>query len=221
MAKRIKSDMQKECKGVKVTILGRDALKKQKMGLFLGVNAGSAYAPQLVHLRYVPKKKSKNSKHYALVGKGLTFDSGGYSLKPSGSMINMKFDMAGAATVYGAFRAAVLAKSPHTISCFLGITDNMVNSKATVPDSIHYARSGKSVEILNTDAEGRLVLADVLHYACDFKPDFIVDAATLTGACAMALGTMCGVMGNNQAFIDRFLRFAKERGEAAWQLPNP
>ncbi|MBT4792960.1 MAG: leucyl aminopeptidase [Halobacteriovoraceae bacterium] len=207
-------------KGVKLKVLGMKELQKEKMGLFLSVNAGSAYDPRLVHLTYTPKKATKNTKHYALVGKGLTFDTGGYSLKPGGSMVGMKFDMGGSATVYGAFRAAVLNDAPYKITCILGMTDNAVNESATTPDAVVTARNGKTVEILNTDAEGRLVLADCLDYACDLKPDYIIDAATLTGACLVALGTeVCAVLGNNDAFTKKVLTSAKNQDEYMWQLP--
>ena len=187
-AKEIEKDV-KNLKNVKIKVLGKAELKKEKMGMFLSVNAGSAYEPRLVHLTYTPPKATSKTKHIALVGKGLTFDTGGYSLKPGASMMNMKFDMAGSSTVYAAFRAAAELKLPVKISCYLGITDNAVNHLATMPDSIVTARNGKTVEILNTDAEGRLVLGDVVNYACDNKPDAIIDAATLTGAVLVALGS--------------------------------
>ncbi|MGB0453686.1 MAG: leucyl aminopeptidase [Bacteriovoracaceae bacterium] len=219
-AKRVEQDVKKNLKGVKVNILGKAEIKKEKMGCFLSVNAGSAYDPKLVHLTYTPKKVTKNTKHVALVGKGLTFDTGGYSLKPSTAMVNMKFDMAGSSTVYAAFRAAVLLGANVKISCYLGLTDNAVSSEATMPDSIVTARNGKTVEILNTDAEGRLVLADVLSYASDHKPDYMINAATLTGACLVALGhEVCGIMGNNQKFIDTLLKTAGNSDERMWQLP--
>lgn len=221
-AKRIEKDVKTALKGhnVKVNILGKAELKKEKMGCFLAVNAGSAYEPRLVHLTYTPKKATKNTKHFALVGKGLTFDTGGYSLKPAASMMNMKFDMGGSATVYGAFRAAVLNNSPYKISLVLGMTDNAVSSLATMPDSIVTARNGKTVEILNTDAEGRLVLADCLDYASDLKPNYIIDAATLTGACLIALGNqVCAVLGNDDKFIKKVQDSAKNQDEYMWQLP--
>ena len=190
------------------------------MGLFLSVNAGSAFAPRMAHLTYTPKKVTNKTKHIVLVGKGLTFDSGGYSLKPAGSMMNMKFDMAGSATVYGAFRAAVLLKADVKITCLLGMTDNMVNAHATTPDSIVTARNGMTVEILNTDAEGRLVLADCLSFASDLKPDAIIDSATLTGAVLVSLGSeVCGIMGNNQKLTDSLLKSAEKTNEYMWQLP--
>jgi len=219
-AKRIEKDAKDNLKGVKVKTLGKAELKKEKMGLFLSVNAGSGYEPKLVHLTYTPKKVTKNTKHIALVGKGLTFDTGGYSLKPSASMAGMKFDMGGSATVYGAFRAAVLNGSPYKITCILGMTDNAVNELATMPDSIVKARNGLTVEILNTDAEGRLVLADCLDYACDLKPNTVINAATLTGACLVALGTeVCAVLGNHDKTVKSLLSSAKQSDEYMWQLP--
>ncbi len=218
-AKKVVADC-KGIKGVKTKVLGKADLKKHKMGMFLSVNAGSAYAPQLVHLTYTPTKVTKNTKHIAFVGKGLTFDTGGYSLKPGGSMVNMKFDMAGSATVYGAFRAIAMLGLPVKVSCFLGMTDNAVNEHATMPDSIVTAKNGKTVEILNTDAEGRLVLGDVLTYASEFKPDSIIDAATLTGACLIALGTeVCGLMGNDPKLAESLKKAAKAADEYMWELP--
>ncbi len=218
-AKMVLNDV-KGIKGVKAKVLGKADLKKQKMGMFLSVNAGSAYEPQLVHLTYTPSKVTKNTKHIALVGKGLTFDTGGYSLKPGASMVNMKFDMAGSATVFGAFRAVALLGLPVKVSCFLGMTDNAINSLATMPDSIVTAKNGKTVEILNTDAEGRLVLGDVLTYASEQKPDAIIDAATLTGACLIALGTeVCGVMGNDDKLKSALKKAADNTDEYIWELP--
>lgn len=219
-AKRVEDDAKKNLKGVKVKVLNKAQIKAEKMDMFLSVNAGSAYEARLVHLTYEPTKKTKNTKHIVLVGKGLVFDTGGYSLKPGANMMNMKYDMAGSATVYGAFRAAALLKPNVKITCILGITDNAVNSHATMPDSIVTARNGKTVEILNTDAEGRLVLGDLLDYACDLKPDGIINAATLTGAVLVALGNqITGAMGNNQKWVDTILKAAKDCDEYMWQLP--
>ncbi len=218
-AKEIEKDA-KSLKNVKVKVLGVPELKKEKMGMFLSVNAGSAFGARLVHLTYTPSKATSKTKHIALVGKGLTFDTGGYSLKPGASMMNMKFDMAGSATVYAAFRAAALLQLPVKISCYLGMTDNAVNEHATMPDSIVTARNGKTVEILNTDAEGRLVLGDVVNYACDSKPDALIDAATLTGAILVALGNeVCGLFSNNQKLADSLLKSAKNTDEYMWQMP--
>ncbi|MFZ4713918.1 MAG: leucyl aminopeptidase family protein [Bacteriovoracaceae bacterium] len=219
-SKLIQDDVKKNLKGVKVKILGRAEMKKEGMNLLLSVNAGSAYEPQLVHLTYTPKKVSPKTKHYALVGKGITFDTGGYSLKAGANMMGMKFDMAGSATMYGAFRAAVMSDCAQKLTCILAITDNAVSSLATMPDSVIVGRNGKTVEILNTDAEGRLILADAVDYACDQNPDGIIDAATLTGACIVALGSqVAGLMTNNQKFADKLLASAEAEEEYVWQLP--
>ncbi len=207
-------------KGVKIKVLNKADIKKEKMNLFLSVNAGSYYEPRLVHLTYTPKKVTSKTKHIALVGKGVTFDTGGYSLKPPGSMVGMKFDMGGSATVYGAFRAAVLLGSPYKITCVLAITDNMVDAKGNVPDSIITGRNGKTVEILNTDAEGRLCLADALDYTCDLKPNVIIDAATLTGACLVAFGKeVCAVLGNDKSLVKSLYKSAENVDEYIWELP--
>jgi len=219
-AKRIEADVKKNLKGVKVKILNKAQIQKEKMGLFLSVNSGSGYEPRLVHLTYEPTKATSKTKHIALVGKGITFDTGGYSMKPAASMAGMKNDMGGSATVYGAFRAAVLEKAPVKITCILALTDNAVNSFATFPDAIVAGRNGKTVEILNTDAEGRLILADALDYACDQNPHYIIDAATLTGACLVALGNqVCAILGNDQKWIEEILSAAKHQDEYMWQLP--
>lgn len=218
-AKLIEKDV-KSIQRVKYKHLGKADLKKEKMNLFLSVNAASAHDPRLVHLTYTPAKVTKNTKHICFVGKGLTFDTGGLSLKPSGSMVNMKFDMAGSATVYGAFRAAAMLQPNVKITCILGITDNAVSDTATMPDSIIKGRNGMTVEILNTDAEGRLVLADCLDYACDQNPDLIIDSATLTGACLMALGTeVCGMMTNDSKLAAKIKKSADAVNESVWELP--
>jgi leucyl aminopeptidase len=219
-ARLVEADVKKSLKGVKIKILNKAQIQKEKMGLLLCVNAGSFYEPRIVHLTYEPAKMTSKTKHVALVGKGITFDTGGYSLKPGANMMGMKNDMGGSATVYGAFRAAVLEKAPIKITCILVITDNAVNSQATVPDSIIIGRNGKSVEILNTDAEGRLILADGLDYACDQNPDYIIDAATLTGAALVALGNqVAAILGNDQKWINEILAAAKDQDEYMWQLP--
>ena len=216
-AKRVEEDVKKNLKGVKVKILNKAQIQKEKMGMLLSVNAGSAYEPRIVHLTYEPARSNSKTKHIALVGKGITFDTGGYSLKPGASMAGMKNDMGGSATVYGAFRAAVLEKAPVKITCILAMTDNAVNEHATMPDSIVTARNGKTVEILNTDAEGRLILGDALDYACDQNPHYIIDAATLTGACLVALGNqVCAILGNDQKWIEEILKAAKTKDEYMW-----
>lgn len=219
-ARRIEADVKKNLKGVKIKVLNKAAIQKERMNLFLSVNSGSAYEPRLVHLTYEPAKMTSKTKHIALVGKGITFDTGGYCIKPGTSMAGMKYDMGGSATVYGAFRAAVLEKAPVKITCILAITDNAINSLATFPDAIVTGRNGKTVEILNTDAEGRLILADAVDYACDQNPHCIVDAATLTGACLVALGNqVCAILGNDQKWINEIMGSAKAQDEYMWQLP--
>lgn len=219
-AKRIEADVKKNLKGVKIKILNKAQIQKEKMGMFLSVNAGSAYEPRLVHLTYEPARATAKTKHVALVGKGITFDTGGYCIKPGASMAGMKNDMGGSATVYGAFRAAVLEKAPIKITCILAITDNAINEWATVPDAVITARNGKTCEVLNTDAEGRLILGDALDYACDLNPHYIIDAATLTGACLVALGNqVCAILGNDQKWINEILGAAKNQDEYMWQLP--
>jgi leucyl aminopeptidase len=219
-ARRVEADVKANLKGVKIKILNKAQIQKEKMGMFLSVNSGSAYEPRLVHLTYEPAKSTSKTKHIALVGKGITFDTGGYSLKPGASMAGMKNDMGGSATVYGAFRAAVLEKAPVKITCILAMTDNAVNEHATFPDAIVTARNGKTVEILNTDAEGRLILGDALDYACDQNPHYIIDAATLTGACLVALGNqVCAILGNDQKWINEILGAASAQDEYMWQLP--
>lgn len=219
-ARRIEADVKKSLKGVKIKVLNKAQIQKERMNLFLSVNAGSAYEPRLVHLTYEPAKMTSKTKHIALVGKGITFDTGGYCIKPGTSMAGMKYDMGGSATVYGAFRAAVLEKAPVKITCILAITDNAINSLATFPDAIVTGRNGKTVEILNTDAEGRLILADAVDYACDQNPHCIVDAATLTGACLVALGNqVCAILGNDQKWMNEIMASAKAQDEYMWQLP--
>jgi len=218
-AAEVEKDAKKLAK-VTVKVLNETQIKKECMGLLLAVNAGSTHAPRVVHLTYNPTGATKKTKHIALVGKGLTFDTGGYSLKPPTSMPGMKGDMAGAATAYAAFKAAVSFKPKIKISCFLGITDNMISGGATTPDAIVTSRSGKTVEILNTDAEGRLVLADVLDYACDFKPDVIIDVATLTGAILVALGDeICGLFSNDDKLAEKLETSAKLAEEYMWRMP--
>jgi len=225
-AKMITDDAKTLGTSVSIKTLNKTQLEKEKMNLLLSVNQGSNHPPYLIHLHYRPRQKGnqkgnkKAKKHVALVGKGITFDTGGHSLKISGSMMNMKFDMAGSATVYAAFRTAVKLNLEVEISCFLAITDNAISNTATFPDSIITARNGKTVEILNTDAEGRLILADALDYACDQKPDCIIDVATLTGACVAALGTeVAGLMSNNDTLSDDLLKSAKAVDEYLWRLP--
>ncbi len=201
-----------------VKVMGRSELKRLKMGAFLAVAQGTPQDPKLIVLEYRGGRRGEAP--VALVGKGLCFDSGGISIKPAPNMELMKFDMSGAAGVLGAMEAIARLKPRINVVALVGSTTNMLSGEAMKPGDVVRAMSGKSIEIQNTDAEGRLVLADVLSYARRYEPQVIVDAATLTGACVVALGnTTVGVMGNDQAVIDEVLAAGRRGNEVGWQLP--
>lgn len=203
--------------GLSCKVLSEKDAENEKMGLFLAVGQGSSREGKIVVLEYKPKDAEKT---VALVGKGITFDSGGISIKPSMKMEDMRHDMTGAATMMGAILLASRRKIKNRIVAILAFTENMPDGDAITPSSVVYARNGKSVEIINTDAEGRLILADVLDYAHDFKPDVIVNAATLTGAVGVALGRHCaGLMSNDRAVADEIHRISNELNERTWELP--
>lgn len=203
---------------VTVEVLDEEALREQGFGGILGVGQGSDRPPRLVRLEYAPGDADR---HVALVGKGITFDTGGLSLKPAASMVGMKYDMAGAATVLGVLRAVASVGAPVKVTAWLCMADNMPSGRATRPGDVLRLLDGTTVEVLNTDAEGRLVLADGLVAASRENPDVIVDVATLTGAILVALGTRhTGVMGDDGA-VAAYLAAAAETGEPAWQLPLP
>ncbi|MFE2281643.1 leucyl aminopeptidase [Streptomyces sp. NPDC059454] len=205
--------------GVKVQVLDEKALAKGGYGGILGVGAGSASGPRLVKLSYT---SSKAKKHLALVGKGITYDSGGISLKPAGHNETMKCDMSGAAAVFAAVVAAARLGLEVNITGWLALAENMPSGSATRPGDVLRMYSGKTVEVLNTDAEGRLVLADALWAASQEKPDAIVDVATLTGAMMLALGSRTfGIMANDDAFRSAVHGAAEEVGEPAWPMPLP
>ncbi|MBW1646340.1 MAG: leucyl aminopeptidase [Deltaproteobacteria bacterium] len=183
----------------------------------LAVGRGSVRPPRLVELRYTPAGESRA--HVALVGKGITFDSGGLSLKPAAGMETMKRDMAGAAAVLGALEIVAALRPPVTVTGILCLAENMPDARAQRPGDIITMKNGKTVEVKNTDAEGRLVLADGLLRAAELQPDYLVDIATLTGACLVALGDkIAGVLGD-QPLVDRLLQAGRESGEILWQLP--
>jgi leucyl aminopeptidase len=204
--------------GMKVTVLGRAEMQQEKMGSFLCVAQGTTQDPKLIALEY--SKGPKDAKPVALVGKGLCFDSGGISIKPAQGMEWMKFDMCGAAGVLGAMEAIGRLELPINVVGLIGSTTNMPSGEAVKPGDVVQASNGKFIEIINTDAEGRLVLADVLAYAKRFSPSAVIDAATLTGACVIALGhTATGVMGNDDALVQEVLDAGKRSGEPGWPLP--
>ncbi|MEU3618354.1 leucyl aminopeptidase [Streptomyces sp. NPDC006872] len=205
--------------GIKVQVLDEKALAKGGYGGILGVGSGSASAPRLVKLSYT---SAKATKHLALVGKGITYDSGGISLKPAGHNETMKCDMSGAAAVFAAVVAAARLGLEVNVTGWLALAENMPSGSATRPGDVLRMYSGKTVEVLNTDAEGRLVLADALWAASQEKPDAIVDVATLTGAMMLALGSRTfGIMANDDAFRTALHEAAEEVGEPAWPMPLP
>ncbi len=208
-----------EAGGFEVTVWNEKDVRREKLGGLLGVNRGSVQAPRFLHLRYEPEKPRGT---VALVGKGITFDSGGLSLKPPDAMVGMKGDMGGAAAVLGAFRAIAALGAKVRVLGFIPLTDNMTGGDATRVGDVLTIRNGKTVEVLNTDAEGRLVLADALSLATEAAPDAIVDLATLTGACMVALGERtAGLMGNHRGWMDQVNAAADAAGEPVWQLPLP
>ncbi|MEU3240790.1 leucyl aminopeptidase [Streptomyces violaceoruber] len=205
--------------GIKVQVLDEKALVKGGYGGILGVGAGSASGPRLVRLSYTSPKAKKS---LAFVGKGITYDSGGISLKPAGHNETMKCDMAGAAAVFAAVVAAARLGLEVNVTGWLALAENMPSGSATRPGDVLRMYSGKTVEVLNTDAEGRLVLADALWAASQDEPDAIIDVATLTGAMMLALGSRTyGIMANDDAFRSAVHEAAEESGEPAWPMPLP
>ncbi len=206
-------------KGVACRIFGKKDIERMKMGLFLAVNRGSDYPPRLVVMRYRGNPRSGEST--ALVGKGITFDSGGMNLKSSGNIEAMRSDMAGAAAVLYAFRAAVELKLPANLFAVVPLTENMLAARSYRPGDIYTAYNGKTVEIGNTDAEGRLILADAIAYTVDrLKPTRIVDIATLTGACTVTFGEIvAGMLSTDDDTADRLFRAGEATGERLWRLP--
>lgn len=220
MAKRAQEIAKgRSAEGLSCTVLGPPEIKKKKMEAFLSVAQGSDLPPRFIHLTYKPKKRTKDSKRIAIVGKGLTFDSGGISIKPSPGMEDMKYDMCGAAAVLGLFEALPGLGISHEVHGFVAACDNMPSGKSYKPGDIIGSMAGKTIEVLNTDAEGRLTLVDALTYAQGIKPDAMVDLATLTGACAVALGTATGIMSNDDDLRAAIHEASDATGELAWPLP--
>ncbi len=210
-------EMAEDASKLRVTILGMKELQKEKMGGILGVSKGSAEEPRVIVIEHRPKKPKKS---VVLVGKGVTFDSGGISIKPSAGMGWMKYDMCGAATVMGVMRAVADLDLPIKVVGLIPAVENMPSGTAIKPGDILTMSSGKTVEVDNTDAEGRLILADILHYSARFNPDIVIDYATLTGACVVALGhEAAGMMGNDQKLLDTLRKLGEEVGERVWPLP--
>lgn len=210
-------ELAKQFNNLTTTIHDHDALKKMGMGALLAVGQGSQQPPRLVEVHY---QGADNAPLVVLVGKGITFDSGGISLKPPAGMEEMKFDMAGAASVFGVLRACALLKLPIRVIGLMACAENMPSGSAVKPGDVVTSLSGQTIEITNTDAEGRLVLSDALTYAERFNPDFVIDIATLTGAVIIALGhEYTGMMSNDAELADLLLKAATESQDKTWQLP--
>ena len=204
--------------GLSIQVWDEKALAKDGFGGILAVGMGSSRPPRLVKIDYRPKGAKR---HLALVGKGITFDTGGLSLKPSEAMVGMKYDMTGAATAFQSVIAIAKLGLPVRVTAWLCLAENMPSGTAQRPDDVIKIRNGKTVEVLNTDAEGRLVLADGLSIASEAKPDLILDIATLTGAATIALGNRyAGLMGEDSA-IKTVENAAKDAGELVWHMPLP
>lgn len=198
-------------------VYNRDEIDKLGMGAFLAVGRGSIHSPKFIHMRYTCDNPVKK---IAIVGKGITFDSGGLDLKPAASMLTMKDDMSGAACVLAVIKAVTALNPNVEVHGLIAACENMINGCAYKPGDILRAKNGKTIEIDNTDAEGRLTLADALCYASELGVDEIIDIATLTGACMVALGTQAaGIMGNNDEFVKKLIAVANDAGERFWELP--
>jgi leucyl aminopeptidase len=206
--------------GLECEVLDQDRMKQLGMGSLLGVAQGSAEPPFLIIVRYKPAGTPSSADHLGLVGKGVTFDTGGVSIKPADGMEKMKYDMGGAAAVLGAMRAIARLKPSIAVTALVPTVENMVGDKAQRPGDIVTSMSGKTIEVLNTDAEGRLILADAITYAQKIGCTHLVDAATLTGAIVVALGHVnIGAFTNNEAMMARVMAATKAEGEKTWQMP--
>lgn len=204
-------------KKIKIKILNRDEIKKIGMNCLYSVGLGSKAEPYFIEMKYLPKNPQKR---VAIIGKGITFDSGGLSLKPTESMQTMKSDMAGAAIVLGLFKILKELELNYEVFGFIPLTENMPGEGALKPGDVIKAFNGKTIEVLNTDAEGRLILADALSYAVKNKSQLIIDFATLTGACIVALGDeIAGIMGNNKNLIHKLIEVGRQVNEKFWELP--
>ena len=206
--------------GLSCDVLDRDRMQQLGMGALLGVASGSAEPPAMIVLRYLPPDEPPSRDHLALIGKGVTFDTGGISIKPAESMDKMRYDMAGGAAVLGAMRAIAQLKPRIPVTGVIPTVENMPGSRAQRPGDIVTTLSGKTVEVLNTDAEGRMILIDALTYAQRLGCTHLIDTATLTGAIVIALGDVyAGAFTNNESFLQKVLAAAKASGEKLWHMP--
>jgi leucyl aminopeptidase len=206
--------------GLRVRVFDEKELERRAMGGLLAVGRGAANPPRLIVLEHAPRQRKGGRPALALVGKGITFDSGGISLKGAANMEQMKHDMSGGAAVFGALRAAAELRLPLHLLGVVAAAQNMPDGNAYIPGDVVRTASGKTIEVLNTDAEGRIVLADALHYAAGAKPGAIVDLATLTGACKQAFGGFCcGLLGNDERLATKVRQAGERAHERAWPLP--
>ena len=207
--------------GIKVEVLNLSQIKRLKMGALLGVAMGSSNEPRVVSMTWNGTKNSKSKPEVCFVGKGVTFDTGGISIKPSGGMQDMKWDMGGSGVVIGLMKALAGRKAKVHISAVVGLVENMPSGKAQRPGDVVVASSGHSIEVINTDAEGRLVLADAVTYAINkFKPKRLIDLATLTGAVIVSLGPQrAGLFSNNDELANNIFNSGEKTGEKVWRLP--
>ena len=215
-----KAEAMAKSAGLSVEVLDEKKIAELKMGALLSVAQGSVEPPRMIVITYNPPAPKPGAPVIGLIGKAVTFDTGGISIKPADGMEKMKYDMAGGATMIGVMRALAALKPSVKVICVVPSTENMPGGRAQKPGDIQTAMSGKTIEVLNTDAEGRLILADGVHYARQLGATHLVDAATLTGAIVVALaGVNVGVFGSDQPFTDKLLASAKAVGEKMWQMP--
>lgn len=207
-------------KDLDVKVYDKEEIEKMGMGAFLGVARGSSQPPKFIHMHYKGSNQKLIQRKIAIIGKGICFDSGGLDIKPPSSMLNMKDDMSGAAAVLGVMSVLKDLKPNCEVHGIIAACENMPGCSAYKPGDVLTAKNGKTIEVDNTDAEGRLTLADALCYACELDVDEVIDIATLTGACVVALGSAAsGIMGNHQPTIDKLIKCANSGGEKMWQLP--
>jgi leucyl aminopeptidase len=210
--------LQKKHKSLKVKVLEEAAMKKLGMGSLLSVAQGSEQPGKFIIFEY--NKGKRDAKPFVLVGKGVTFDTGGISIKPAANMDEMKYDMCGAASVFGSVSAVAEMNLPINLVGIIPAVENMPSGKATRPGDIYTSMSGQTVEVLNTDAEGRLILCDALTYSERYNPAAVIDIATLTGACIIALGKHAtGLLSNHDPLANQLMSAGRDIGDQAWQLP--
>ena len=211
------AEVAKHLEGIETRVYDKPEIEEMKMGAFLAVGQGSAEAPKFIHMKY---SVANPKKRIAIIGKGICFDSGGLDIKPASSMLTMRDDMSGAACVLGVMRALKEFSPEVEVHGLIAACENMPSGTSYKPGDILTAKNGKTIEVDNTDAEGRLTLADALCYACELGVDEVIDIATLTGACMVALGTHAsGIMGNDEDLIHKIIEIGNKNGEKFWQMP--